>query len=194
MYWVVCLRKFSSVCEVKWENEKNIFLCVLEWRGVYFLSEDTSSFAVEFGFVVHFYFGELLAGYENREETEKLTLWEYSWNFGFTYCGLSAIWTIWAQSWKGSWLFLPALTTQPILVSQSETFLQNQEKHPWWGYYLFCKKVLIAGEIGHSFGMIYGNDNAQGSCRQQQRNTLSCNYRELTTLWEQGRSPFRFSK
>ena len=78
---VVCLRKFSSfVCEVKWENEKNIFLCVLEWREFISLVRTRVVLLLIFihGWLLLFTFtlGSCLQVMSNWEKRQKNLLYE----------------------------------------------------------------------------------------------------------------------
>lgn len=197
---VVCLRKFSSfVCEVKWENEKNIFLCVLEWREFISLVRTRVVLLLIFihGWLLLFTFtlGSCLQVMSNWEKRQKNLLYE---NILEILDSHTVVWGTYVQF---------GLRVEKVVIffclhSQPSLFLYHRVRH-------FCRvrrnipDEVITYFVRKSIGRwnrtflwddLWSNDNAQGELGQQQRNTLSCNYRELTPLWEQRTFSFLDSK
>lgn len=195
---VICLRKFASfVCEVKWENGRNTFLCVLEWREFISL---VSGFAVDFYsrwlLLFSFTFESCLHVISNWEKRQKNLLYE---NILEILDSHTVVWGTYEQFGlrveKIVIFFLPALTTQPILVSQRvRPFCSIRRNIPDEAITYFLRNSIGRWNRTFLWDDLRGNDNTQGELGQQQRKTLSRNYRELTTLWEQRTFSFLDSK
>ena len=200
MYWSCMFKEVCFIClwgEVrKWE--KYIFVCAWMER-VYFLR----TWVVLLLIFIHgwlllfsFTFESCSHVISNWEKRQKNLLYE---NILEILDSHTVVWGTYEQFGlrveKVVIFFLPALTTQPILVSQRvRPFCSIRRNIPDEAITYFLRNSIGRWNRTFLWDDLRGNDNAQGELGQQQRKTLSRNYRELTTLWEQRTFSFLDSK